>query len=583
MDIMKFKAFFKKKTTIFALIGFVVVIGSCSLFGGGDTIANEFITVGKQDLVQEVSVTGIVQATQEVDLAFESGGKVSDLYVEVGKTVVAGQELAVIENSTMRAQVAGASASVASARGQLLQMEATLSAEEAQLSELKNGTRQEELNIYATKVSNAEDALEDAKTALTNAESSADTNLQNLYDDVPNVLQNAYFYADDAVRVQLNDLFDNDSTSNPELTFTVTEYSSESNSEKGRSSAERELVDFRDEISSLSTDYDSLDAEMVTALAHLYSVRDLLVYTMDAVNDSAGLSPTTVATYQTSINTARTNVNTVITAVNTQIQAIASQKNTNNTAISTATASVTTAESALAVASSEYALKQAGATNEEITIQEASVDSAKANIQIQQARINEALANLDQYLAMLNKTVIYAPFDGVITKQETEIGEIATSGVNVISMISNSKFEMEANVAEADIAKLAVGMEAEVTLDAYGSDVVFLATLVFIDPAETVIEGVSTYKIKLQFKDETDQIKSGMTANIDITGEKMDQVIAIPQRSIIRRDDNKFVKVLQSDGTTKEVEVETGFRGSNGYIEITSGLNVGDQIVPYSE
>ncbi|MFA5792293.1 MAG: efflux RND transporter periplasmic adaptor subunit [Candidatus Gracilibacteria bacterium] len=580
---MNIKEFFKKKTTIGILIGLVVVIGSCSLFGGDDTTSAEFITVGRQDLVQEVSVTGTVQATQAVDLSFETGGKIADVYAEVGKTVVEGQELAVLVNSTVRAQVAGARASVDSAEGQLLQLNSTLSAQEAQLSELKNGTRQEELNIYATKVSNAEDALADANTALANAQTSADTNLQNLYNDVPDVLQNAYFYADDAVRVKINDLFTNDSSDNAELTFVVADYSSQANSERGRVSAEKALVDFRDEINNLSTEYEDLDAEMNTALEHLYIVRDLLTYTMDAVNDSAGLSPTTIATYQASINSARTNVNTVITAVNTQIQAIASQKNTNASAISTATSSVNTSESSLAVASAEYSLKQAGATSEQITIQEASVEGARANVQIQEARINEALANLDQYLAMLNKTIIYAPFDGIITKQDAKIGEIAGAGINLVSIMSSSKFEMEANVAEADIAKLSIGMEANVTLDAYGSDVAFPAKLVLIDPAETVIDGVSTYKIILQFNEETDQIKSGMTANIDITGEKREQVIAIPQRSIIRKDDEKFVKVLQEDGTTKEVKVGTGFRGSNGYIEILSGLNIGDKIVPYSE
>src|SRR5581483_10901237 len=98
---------------------------------------------------------------------------------------------------------------------------------------------------------------------------------------------------------------------------------------------------------------------------------------------------------------------------------------------------------------------------------------------------------------------------------------------------SDTKFQIDANIAEADIAKVALGQKATVTLDAYGPDVVFNATVIKIDPAETIVDGVPTYKTTFQFDTPDDRIKSGMTANIDIQGDSHTDVLAVPERAVI--------------------------------------------------
>ena len=90
---------------------------------------------------------------------------------------------------------------------------------------------------------------------------------------------------------------------------------------------------------------------------------------------------------------------------------------------------------------------------------------------------------------------------------------------------------------------------------------------------------MATYKTTFQFVKENTGIKSGMTANIDILTANKENVIVIPQQAVITRDGEKFVKILADDGTIKEVEVETGLRGSDGNMEIISGINEGDKVV----
>jgi RND family efflux transporter MFP subunit len=169
-----------------------------------------------------------------------------------------------------------------------------------------------------------------------------------------------------------------------------------------------------------------------------------------------------------------------------------------------------------------------------------------------------------------------------VTKQSAKAGEIISANSIVVSLLSVANFEIEANIPEADIAKVNRGNISVITLDAYGRDVEFQAKVVSIDPAETIIEGVATYKTIFQFIEEDERIKSGMTAKITISTDKREGVIAIPQRAIIRRNGSLLVKILEGENI-KESTIETGLRGSDGHVEIISGVSEGDKIITFSE
>lgn len=135
---------------------------------------------------------------------------------------------------------------------------------------------------------------------------------------------------------------------------------------------------------------------------------------------------------------------------------------------------------------------------------------------------------------------------------------------------------------EADIAKVKIENQAEITLDAYGNDELFVANVIAIDPAETVIDGVSTYKVTLQFSHENGRIKSGMTANINILSDKRENIIAIPQRAVTIKNGDKIVRIVDGEVILDRI-VETGLRGSNGNIEIISGISEGDNVIIFIE
>ncbi len=224
-------------------------------------------------------------------------------------------------------------------------------------------------------------------------------------------------------------------------------------------------------------------------------------------------------------------------------------------------------------------MQKGGNTPGQTAYQGALVRQAEANLATQEAAIKQAQAALQNTQAQLDKNSLRAPFDGLVAKQEAKVGEMAAANTTIVSLISEAKFEIEANVPEADIAKVKISDSANVTLDAYGNEVIFEARVVAIEPAETVIDGVATYKNTFQFVKEDERIKSGMTANIDILTDQRENVIIVPQRAVINQGNGKIIKVLGDDQVVKDVQVETGLRGSDGNIEIISGLNEGDKVV----
>ena len=207
---------------------------------------------------------------------------------------------------------------------------------------------------------------------------------------------------------------------------------------------------------------------------------------------------------------------------------------------------------------------------------------SEALIKLQQGA--EALDIKAQELAVEQQTKLYtdyflrAPFDGVITKLDIKVGELASPTLSPVSMISQGTFQIESYVPEINIAGLKVGNTAQVTLDAYGPETLFSAKIISIDPAETIRDGVSTYKIKLQFDAEDPRIKSGMTANIIIMIDNKLDVIVVPPSAIFSVNGQKFVQVKNGDNQLNRA-ITIGSVGALGQAEVTSGLKEGDVVV----
>jgi len=510
--------FLKNRYFIVSAAAVIIFIGLAATLGGSKKPAVDFVLAKKGEIIQEVSVTGRVKPAESIDLAFEKSGKVSRIYVNVGDKVKAGQAISALQNADLTAQ--------------LSQYQAALDVQKAKLAELEAGTRPEEIQVQEAKVESAKIALEDAR--------------KNLIDK----MQDAYTKSDDAIRNKTDQLFTNPRSSPQINLFVGSELKTDI--EQQRSTVETILIAWKLSLDILTTGSD-LPPYVDSAENNLSQIKSLLDMVALAVTDPnavVNFSKTTVDAWKADISTARTNINTAVAN------------------LSAADEKFRGAEADVTLAEKELALEQAGTPVEQIDAQKAQVSEAEANVLNAQAQ--------------LAKTLLLSPIDGIVTKQDAQIGEIISANTPLISIISEAKFQIEANVPEVDIAKVNIGDSAKITLDAYGNDIIFDAKVVAIDPAETILEGVATYKVTLQIAGSEEKIKPGMTANIDIFTDKRENVIVIPQRAVVTKDGEKTVQIMEGNNQ-KEIKVKTGLRGSNGDIEITDGLKEGDKVITFSE
>lgn len=569
------------RTTIVASIIVIIIIIS----GAGYAIQQknkppqyETINVTKGNIQQTVNVTGKVVAAEEIDLAFEKGGRIGAVNVKVGDIVEKDAVLAQLSSADEQASVAEARANVASAEAALNRYVAAVESAKANLAELEKGSRPEEVTLARSKVTKAEQAAQSAAKDLTNAQATADLELNNLYEGVVNLVNTALNHADEAVNQQADQVF-NFPYGRPLLNFTTSNNYAQNSAETNMELSKVKLTEIKTIAANLPTTQPQTDQNLTTVLANLNLIKTMLIDVSACLSATNNLPPTTEATYAADIATARTNINSDISAITTRQQAIATQKNTNTKNIDAAKTALNAANDNLTIAQNELSLTLAGATKEQVDSAKAAVQQAEANLSVQRAEVSRAYAALQRQNSELSKNSLLAPFKGIITDVNVTAGEIVAANGLAISMISDGQFEIEANIPEADIANIKVGDMATFTLDAFNESETFNATVGTIDPAETITEGVSTYKIKLVLDSTNTAAKPGMTANVTIvTAEKNDALI-IPIRLIEKDGLNNVVQVLNENGIATKVIVTLGLRDSSGNVEIVSGLNDGQKII----
>jgi RND family efflux transporter MFP subunit len=557
---------------------------SSNFFNSG-TAATDGVSVQRLTLDETVNSTGEVKPVQNIDLSFQQPGQVTGVYAAVGDTVNSGKVLASLDTSNPRAQLSQAQAAVSSAQAQLQNAQAATQIQIAKLNDMKNGATAADLSLSQAQVASAAQSVQDAQTNLDNVKSQAKIVMDNQYSHSVDLINSAYSSAFDAFNSKLTGIFTNQQSVNPGLSFITTEAQAEINVKNSLPAIEASLSTWNANLNNLdSTNYPATDQALTDSLARLNNLADFLrqinVLLSNAIT-TPSFSADILNLDRANVNAGLSNVNAAILALNGQKQAISNQVSVNNNLITQANSQLNQAQNNLTVAQKALTLKKSGATADQIAAQAAAVSQAQAGISAQEAAIVQAQANVQNFQAQLDKYSLTAPISGVISQYNAKLGQTVSPGVPVISMISSGKFQIETDVSEADVAKIKVGNQANITLDAYGNGIVFPAVVTAIDPAQTVVNGISTYKVTLQFVKEDDRIKSGMTANVMIVTAEHKNVIAVPATEIITRGTNHFVLVDTGQATSEERPVQIGITGANNFVEITAGLNDGDKIVNF--
>jgi RND family efflux transporter MFP subunit len=569
-----------KKTKIIGVVGVLLAIGVLLFFQNKNRLPTyEIVSVVKKDIIQNVLATGKVQASESLNLSFESAGKVAEVKTKVGAEVKKGQVLVRQNSDDEMANVRRSAAVVSAAIGDVSMYISSVESEKIKLEQLKNGTRNEELSVALSSREQARFALVDAERSLENTKNKNIVDLENTYADVPETMESSYTSANTAFLENISGIF-LDSRDYEQLSFVTGNESNKTLIERERIAVENTMNTWRLRRANFPLDAAGKEIFLKESKQYLNTLRNFLSNLSLCVDDSFDLSLATQNAYRSSVNIAKSSVNIAMATLVAQEQEIASQKIANTNALQSANTAVTSAQKALDLAEKQYQLKLAGPRREEIAEQETRVKQAEANLLSARARVSQARADYQSSDARYKKTVISSPIDGLVSVLEAKVGEFSGPTTLAVSVISRSDYQIETNISEIDIAKLEIGKEAQVTLDAYGENVIFPAQIAKIDPAETIVDGISTYKVTLQFVNKDDRVKSGMTANTKILIENHPDVMAVPIRALLSHDGKNFIKIQNNPKKlAEEQEVEVGLRGSDGMLEITKGLTVGQNIV----
>ncbi|PJC37277.1 hypothetical protein CO046_01310 [Candidatus Peregrinibacteria bacterium CG_4_9_14_0_2_um_filter_53_11] len=579
----------RKRTIALGLIP-VVVIGVVAYRwykASTAPLPYEYITIAPTELSQEVTVTGRVEAIADVDLAFEASGRVTQLNVRVGDRVEEGQVLAALDDASFASRLKENQAAVAAAETQVAQQRAGLRAETARFDQLQRGGSSQQIQSSDLRRANSQRTVEDRRQALQLARQKADLDVAQNYASVIDVVESAYSAADQAVRLQTAELFTKeDFFSRYKLSFQSCNINLGQKVIDQRNELETTLTDWQGQVAgaSVTETFEQLDTLLQDAAENTRSVRNFLDETTTLLlTECFGRDPLP-ATYRTQVAAALGAINGARTQLNSRAQQLETQQLTQASAIQSAQAQLREAENALATSSSDAQNTRSSARPEELAAQVAKIDQVRAAIGAQQAQVVQAQARLENLLTEQRKLVVVAPITGVVSKADVKLGEFASPGSPVFRVLTPTLLKVEIDVPEADVAKIHNGDEAEVTLDAYGSDLVFKAYVTSIEPAASLAEGVPTYKTTVMFESADPRIKPGMTADLDIFTAHKEEVLAVPARAVQTREDGTdFVQVLDADDKLQEVNVTTGLRGSDGRLEILSGLSVGDRVVTFIE
>lgn len=543
------------------IVGTIVVLavlvgGGVWMVSRGGTNDDGAYALDMRPLQRLVTFSGTVEPKQRVDLAFEKTGRITEVRVDTGSAVRRGDVIAVLAASDVDASLA--------------RERANLAAEEAQLDALKRGTRPEEIAVQRAELARAQTASVHAREALITA------------------LGSAYAAADTVVYKTIDQVFDNPQTF-PRLKYHSRNSALDVTIESQRSTIESVMTTWRANTQTLyqsagrdastiatasqrtafrtpalmarqfaaaaaatSAYTDKNPADSVEeARAHLRDITgylDSLITYTDALIPGGNLSEATITSWETSVTAARTTMLTEMAALNTAYTAF------------------TDAREAILTTQAQLTLSEAGATVEDIRAQEAAVAA-------QRARVAELESEREKY-------VLRAPFAGTVINRMVDPGELASASAPAVTLDSTDAFEVESRVSELDVVALRAGQAASVTLDAYGSLPIFDAAIATVDPSETTKDGVTGYGVTLRFNEAYAELKPGMTANVLVTVTERPSALATPTGYIKRVDDGAFVRVRTETGV-EERAVRTGVSVPGGLVELVSGVQPGDVLLPY--
>jgi len=190
--------------------------------------------------------------------------------------------------------------------------------------------------------------------------------------------------------------------------------------------------------------------------------------------------------------------------------------------------------------------------------------------------VKEAELNYEISKENLENTKLEAPYSGVITELLVQTGDYINSGQSVATLIDNSSYEVKANIDESDLADLKIGQDVEISMEALPGQQL-TGKLTEISSQAVSNSGVVTIPITILIDEIFDSFKPGLSADMEIIVDKMEDQVIIPLTAVLSQKGKKMVQKVVDD-QIEMTEIDTGL--TDGLkVAVLSGLSSGDTII----
>ncbi|MEZ5580776.1 MAG: efflux RND transporter periplasmic adaptor subunit [Candidatus Competibacteraceae bacterium] len=200
--------------------------------------------------------------------------------------------------------------------------------------------------------------------------------------------------------------------------------------------------------------------------------------------------------------------------------------------------------------------------------------ASQQNLDEAKAKLDTARAQQELNRVRLSKTVIRAPFDGMIGLRKISPGAYVKPGDDIVALESLGAMKLDFRVPETYLARLAVDQRLAARVDAYPEQS-FEGTIYAIEPA--LDEETRTVLLRARLPNPHNQLRPGLFARVSLILERRENTLVVPEQAIVPVGQTTFVYRVV-DGKAVMTPVKLGLRRP-GLVEILEGLSAGDLVV----
>jgi len=226
-------------------------------------------------------------------------------------------------------------------------------------------------------------------------------------------------------------------------------------------------------------------------------------------------------------------------------------------------------------------------SEKELRLASSRYQAARSKLAVAKAQLIRAQGELDAAEEELRNARIVSPLAGIVLSRDVEIGNsvasvvsAASGGTQIMTIADTSKMHVTGKVPESDVGKISLGMPARIGVESF-RDEKFGGRVSRISPLGKDQDNVTSFEVEVVIDNDTQKLKTGMTANAEIVLEEHKKTLLIPESTIVygeKGETSVDVPDAAGEGGKKKVAIKTGI--SNGVsTEVLEGLKEGDAVV----